>query len=607
MAEAADLAAAASDAVDPVGGPLPETLTTYEKEDFTGRPLKDCDLVMKGGVTSGVVYPYTILELARTFRLRSVGGTSAGAIAAAFAAAAEYARHVRNDPGGFVRLQTHCNDLPARLKGLFQPSPQFAGLMRFLLRCQAARSASLAIPILIWTFWLTSLVGFLAPALTFWRFAGGWAGFGWGIVGLALTLVTRLGLLIVRGLPANGFGMCHGCSPPGSANAALMEWVHSALQDIAFGNPAHTEPLTFGHLVGKDPEHPIINLRMITTNMSAGRPHTLPGLPFKAGFLISEWSKRLPGPVITYLQEVCKPWPDLDGALTLPPPSKFPVIAAVRMSLSFPVLFSAVPLIKPGDGRDEGAPLDAKPVVDPVTAATHALAPLKPMTLWFTDGGISSNFPIHMFDAPLPAWPTFALSLDELGKGMLAQRTRVWLPKDAAGGLYLPVKRIESLADFGNGVLNSAKDWQDQLLSAMPGQRERIAHVVLENTEGGLNLAMGREVSQRLMLYGRQAGVLFGRDFDFSEHRWRRSLVFYDQLSQGVAATNHEWSSGYGAWFKGYSKPRSYKAVTARDRRTIYSRIGAFAALASGFAPQLPNQAKKFPKPPGILRITPKF
>ena len=45
-------------------------------------PERDCDVVMKGGITSGVVYPHAICELARAFRLVSIGGTSAGATAA---------------------------------------------------------------------------------------------------------------------------------------------------------------------------------------------------------------------------------------------------------------------------------------------------------------------------------------------------------------------------------------------------------------------------------------------------------------------------------------------------------------------------------------------
>jgi len=30
---------------------------------------------------------------------------------------------------------------------------------------------------------------------------------------------------------------------------------------------------------------------------------------------------------------------------------------------------------------------------------------------WFSDGGISSNFPVTLFDSPLPRWPTFAINL----------------------------------------------------------------------------------------------------------------------------------------------------------------------------------------------------
>ena len=58
-------------------------------------PTRACDVVMKGGITSGVVYPHALCELAVTYRFSNVGGTSAGAIAAAAAAAAEHGRERR--------------------------------------------------------------------------------------------------------------------------------------------------------------------------------------------------------------------------------------------------------------------------------------------------------------------------------------------------------------------------------------------------------------------------------------------------------------------------------------------------------------------------------
>ena len=55
---------------------------------------------MKGGVTSGVIYPRLIATLAKTYKLRNIGGTSAGAIAAGAAAAAQLAVHTGSNPNG---------------------------------------------------------------------------------------------------------------------------------------------------------------------------------------------------------------------------------------------------------------------------------------------------------------------------------------------------------------------------------------------------------------------------------------------------------------------------------------------------------------------------
>jgi predicted acylesterase/phospholipase RssA len=49
-----------------------------------------CDLVMKGGITSGIVYPLAIKELSSKYHFKNIGGTSAGAVAAVITAAAEY-------------------------------------------------------------------------------------------------------------------------------------------------------------------------------------------------------------------------------------------------------------------------------------------------------------------------------------------------------------------------------------------------------------------------------------------------------------------------------------------------------------------------------------
>ncbi|HEY7819119.1 MAG TPA: patatin-like phospholipase family protein, partial [Vicinamibacteria bacterium] len=61
------------------------------KDDYSLAARK-CDIIMKGGITSGIVYPKAVCRLALEYRFRAIGGTSAGAIAAAATAAAEYGR-----------------------------------------------------------------------------------------------------------------------------------------------------------------------------------------------------------------------------------------------------------------------------------------------------------------------------------------------------------------------------------------------------------------------------------------------------------------------------------------------------------------------------------
>lgn len=39
------------------------------RTDGYERPTRECDMVMKGGITSGVVYPLAVCELARAYKI----------------------------------------------------------------------------------------------------------------------------------------------------------------------------------------------------------------------------------------------------------------------------------------------------------------------------------------------------------------------------------------------------------------------------------------------------------------------------------------------------------------------------------------------------------
>jgi predicted acylesterase/phospholipase RssA len=83
--------------------------------------------------------------------------------------------------------------------------------------------------------------------------------------------------------------------------------------------------------------------------------------------------------------------------IPFPSATDLPIVVAARMSMSFPFLFSAIPLYRVAI-RDLKAAQNAGPF--PIASKT-----------WFSDGGLSSNMPIHFFDGPIPRWPTFALNL----------------------------------------------------------------------------------------------------------------------------------------------------------------------------------------------------
>ncbi len=139
-----------------------------------------CDVVMKGGITSGVVYPSAIAELASKYELRNIGGASAGAIASAGAAAAEYRRQKETNPekksAGFDRLQGLADELGqrdgahSRLFHLFLPSKQAQPIFSILTRILNLKSV---ISRLIWgiaglfmAFPLPAVIGLSIGALT---------------------------------------------------------------------------------------------------------------------------------------------------------------------------------------------------------------------------------------------------------------------------------------------------------------------------------------------------------------------------------------------------------------------------------------------------------
>jgi hypothetical protein len=137
----------------------------YQYEDFNQKRLNNCDLVMKGGITSGVVYPYAICELAKKYRFKSVGGTSAGAIAAAATAAAEFGRTSKQPRAGFVGLSQVSQELEVNLQSLFQPwreaTPLYNAFLVVLDQTSLLKKLSAFLLRVIPTYWISFSIGAL--------------------------------------------------------------------------------------------------------------------------------------------------------------------------------------------------------------------------------------------------------------------------------------------------------------------------------------------------------------------------------------------------------------------------------------------------------------
>jgi len=202
----------------------------------TGQKL-ECDLVMRGGITSGIVYTCAIAKLAETYRFRSIGGTSAGAIAAAATAAGALGVREGKDPfqGRFKTLPKELAkeiDKKTVLERVFQPAKGLERLFAVLLAGPQRMSfggkvASVLVP-LCRHYWLYAAVSAAIVAIPL-ILAASWLALGWAAFAglLALDVLPHIlfagaatGLLldVLFRLPKNDFGICTGSGPVDPAN-----------------------------------------------------------------------------------------------------------------------------------------------------------------------------------------------------------------------------------------------------------------------------------------------------------------------------------------------------------------------------------------------------
>jgi predicted acylesterase/phospholipase RssA len=692
-----------------------------DADDPTTRPA--CDLVMKGGITSGVVYPKLIARLSEKYRFHNIGGSSAGAIAAAACAAAEYGRQ-HGVADAFARLSRlpqelgHPSGKPAasKLRRLFQPPPplrrHFAVLLSMLNR-DPWQAAGHAVLMTLRQFWVATIAAVLlsllllmpvvrmaVPTLTFapavfaasvlalaWAL-GAWLGLRgvgrlwWGaivewtlpgaaITGLLLltfgapftwswllatagtTLAALLVLAVViiaaaavfaitliSGLHLNFYGLCSGRTaaqgnPADDAGPGLTDWLAVYLNELA-GLPGHGPPLSFGLLWGDavrdDPGAPHgIHLEVMTTAVSQQVCYTV---PFRDGapalyFDEAEWQQLFPPAVMRALTSAPpnNSHDDDDHSATrvvsaagrllrrLPDNAHLPVVVAVRMSLSFPILLSALPLYAVDWSLARNIETKAR------LPEAGSAAPRLATRLWFSDGGICSNIPLHMFDMPLPGHPTFAVNLKQQHPDRpIASGGRLYLPATNAAGRIRhwaepdDTRPTSGLIAFVRSIVLTMQNWRDEIQFPYPGLRDRIVQISQQPDEGGLNLDMPKDHITALSNAGEAAAQLLIDRFHpqgaahgegWSNHRQVR-LTTYLGLVETMGLTIGARLAG-GQWEEVNQAVVNSGRYTAADGQFAADYLDRLRSLGERVTTSGAKLRDKALKPVAELRVTPRI
>lgn len=522
--------------------------------------MKDCDLVMKGGATSGVVYPHLVSEISKSYRLRAIGGSSAGAIAATMAAAAEYARQRspgQQDTRGFDRIVELGDALADQLLSLFQPEPQLARPFAIMVAATDGSDRRGMVRKLAGAL-LHSYRAFWLPPAAVGAFLSVYALLMQGAVGAALFWLLLGGLCAVllvlfmayremfRTLPDTRFGLCTGLGRNPDTRPGLTDWLHRNLQEVAGLDPGD-RPLTVGDLAAQG-----LEVAAMTTDLSSARPYRLPLKTCIFAFSEREFRQLLPADIVDFLKERGGKLDSHPGAppdlWSLPVGDDFPVLLVARMSLSFPFLIQTVPLYRRDFERD------GKPY-----CRCH-----------FSDGGISSNFPVHFFDSLAPRRPTFGIALGAYDprRDGTGDDARFVVGARLRDSQRLTYRTLTSVPGFAMAILDTAKDWQDTLQAGLPGYRDRNVEILLDEEEGGLNLRMPADRIAAMGGYGKRAAELLMDNFDFDEHRYVRALATYPKVESALAAVRRacEDDPGYIDLLANYPSGR-YRGVPDAWRR----------------------------------------
>ncbi len=521
--------------------------------------------------------------------------------------------------------------LGTALQRLLQNNP-FRGLIQFLTEIIVPCVASYCLFIWIVEPYKSDEAAYLGVNLVG-TIVSIWGGF---VVGLLVNILVRF----FREMNLNNYGFCNGYyadtydksktmlplitqwayNTVGSRTLKeipLTAWMDYYYSTLVSGDPIDYktlpntlrdmtyQPITFGELDKAD-----ITLSLKTTNLTK---QMSVGLPFAHDheyyYRRKEFARLFPKAVMELLDAYDADNPNTDDKeyRYFPKREALPMIIAVRMSLSFPVLLSAIRLYRNGD------------------------APKTYKANWFSDGGITSNFPVSMFDEPLPRTPTFSIDLipEQQAATYKNGNSPKFLPANndewteflnwnfekATRGDRLSERLgwqpgMSNIFGFIFSIFGSAQNWRDNTYIVMPGFRDRTARVQLPAGTGGLNLAMDKDQIKQLADLGEQAAQELIKRFStkddpmgWENHRWIRARSLLPAFVDFLNTTTKTYTKGgYKRFLQTYDA-KSYSLSNGQKR----SMIKLIATIGAAVPANQGNPfKKKAPIPESIFRMRPK-
>lgn len=459
-----------------------------------------------------------------------------------------------------------------------------------------------------------------------------------GVTGVVLNLLCAALVLRARWTDADAwqFGMVGGATGarpltlldrlaglPQECGEAVVPWVSRQLSALA---GVHGDVLRFGHLwlgpgytagddVGRaadSPDHRLVNLELIATDLTSSRPFRFPRGDPRLHSCPDELGEVFEPAVLDVLRST-PPITSTDEfghtrtLHPLPAPADLPVVVAVRLGMGLPGLFTAVPLYRW---------LPARPVVDdlgrPIVGLTE---PERAERAWFSDGGLSSNFPVHLFDHALPRWPTVSLNLGP--HRTFAPHLDVELPQDWEPSPTAPEIVGSSMTGLLVAAVKASLGWRDRLQSDMPGFRSRIAQVHRHPGEGGVSLFMTPATIASLALRGALAGTrLRARYADprqWDRFRWLRlrtalSITEQARHQTAVRAPHYTDPLAAPAWLDAREAAYPYRVTWYRPIDDFWPEGAAFVQrIITAHKPSDPDPlTSDVPLPEPELRQVPK-